>query len=57
MGINTDPDCSRTIDPDMTLSCSLGLDLTRVLVMAQVTQLSMVPVAAWTSDINIVSGG
>lgn len=35
--INTDPNCSRTVDPDIALISSLGLDDTMAWVTAQVT--------------------
>ncbi|KAL6036887.1 hypothetical protein STEG23_013887, partial [Scotinomys teguina] len=46
MDINTDPSCSRTMDPDMTLSSSLGLEITMAPVVTEATQISMALVTA-----------
>lgn len=55
--INTDPSCSRAVDPDMALGGSLDIDVTMAAVAIQVTQIGMVLGAAWPSDTNTVSGG
>lgn len=44
MNINTEPDCSRTTDPDMTLGGSTG------------SQMSMSPEAAQPRDLETPSG-
>lgn len=43
--VSTDPSCSRIMDPDMTLGCSLGLDITMAMVAVQAIQTNMTPVA------------
>lgn len=43
--VSTDPNCSRIMDPDMTLGCSLGLGINMATVAAQATQTNMTPVA------------
>lgn len=54
MDFHTDSACCRARDPDMTLGCSLGLDVTMTLGAAQVTQISMAPAAGWPSE-NLAS--
>ena len=53
MDIITDPNCSRTMDPDMA-SRSLGPDITMDPVAAQGTQISVALMATWPSDTNMV---
>lgn len=53
MEIYTDPNCSRTTDPEVALG-SRGLDVTIVPVA---TQISMALVAAWPMDTNMAAGG
>ena len=54
--INTDPKCSRTVDPDIALISSLGLDDTMAWVAAQVTQVSVALAEACPLDFNKASG-
>lgn len=43
--VSTDPNCSGIMAPDITLGCSVGLDITIATVAAQATQTNMTPVA------------
>lgn len=56
MEINTDPNYSRAMEPVIALRTSSGLDITMALVAAQVTQISMTSVTAWSQDTNIAAG-
>lgn len=56
MDINTDPNCNRTMDPDMAVRSSLGSDVTMALVATQVTHISMALMATRLSGTNMVSG-
>lgn len=46
MDIIRNPSCCRTMDPDMALNNSSGLDVTVALVTAQASQIRMVLVVA-----------
>lgn len=55
--INTDPGFDRTIGPDMGPGGNMGLNVPMVSDGSQATQIVMPPVAAWSSDIHMVSYG
>ena len=53
MDINTDPNYSRAMDPDMALSSISDLVISLALMVAQATQTNLT-LPAWTEDNNIV---
>ena len=57
LDINTDASYGRTMDPDMVLSSTPGLDLTMTTIALQITQISMDIVAAWPSVTNMAPRG
>lgn len=57
LGINRESSCGRTKDPDVVLGSSLGPDVILVQVVAQTTWIGMAPVAPWSLDTHMASGG
>lgn len=53
--IITDPSCSRNMDQIYSSSATQAWTLPRTQAAAQVTQSSMAPVAAWSSDLHLTS--
>lgn len=57
MGIDTDPGCGRTTEPDKLLGSSPGHDIIMIPGVVQATWTSMKPIAVQSSGANMTPGG